>query len=115
MACSVATVDCVDCQTRTMGKLSSSTRLRLEQAAPTETHYEGIQKDAFAYTMLKKMGWEEGKGLGSKESGISTHIRVKKREDGIGERRFQLKIGIWSDCDRRRRSRPTPRMARQHP
>ena len=67
-----------------MGKTSIATRLRHEEATPAATHYEGIQKDAFAYTMLKKMGWDEGKGLGAKESGISTHIRVKKREDGIG-------------------------------
>lgn len=43
-------------------------------------------KSAFGYRMLTKMGWKDGKGLGSKEDGTTTHIRPKKRvtSGGIG-------------------------------
>ncbi|XP_047124763.1 PIN2/TERF1-interacting telomerase inhibitor 1 [Hydra vulgaris] len=43
-------------------------------------------KTKFGYTMLTKMGWSEGKGLGQNLSGEATHIKVKKRinNSGIG-------------------------------
>ena len=34
--------------------------------------------------MLQKMGWSEDKGLGKNETGIVEHIKVKKRDEGIG-------------------------------
>ena len=39
---------------------------------------------AFAKKQLEKMGWSEGTGLGKKRDGITTHIKVKKRKDGLG-------------------------------
>jgi Pin2-interacting protein X1 len=42
----------------------------------------------FAQSQLKKMGWQEGTGLGKRRDGIATHIRVHKRADeqgGIGK------------------------------
>jgi Pin2-interacting protein X1 len=37
--------------------------------------------------MLKNMGWEEGRGLGAKQEGTTTHITIKKKVSnaGIGE------------------------------
>lgn len=34
--------------------------------------------------MLLKMGWSEGKGLGKKEDGISSHLRVKRKTESLG-------------------------------
>lgn len=46
-------------------------------------------KNRFGYNMLVKMGWNEDKGLGQKEDGIKSHIKVKIRKDnkGIGAER----------------------------
>ena len=41
-------------------------------------------KSAFGFRMLQKMGWSEDKGLGKNETGIVEHIKVKKRDEGIG-------------------------------
>ena len=41
-------------------------------------------KSAFGFRMLQKMGWSEEKGLGKNETGIVEHIKVKKRDEGIG-------------------------------
>ena len=35
--------------------------------------------------MLERMGWSEGRGLGSKEDGKSEHVRVAKKSDTLGE------------------------------
>ena len=37
----------------------------------------------FGFRMMAKMGWAEGRGLGKKEDGAVTHIRVKKRADQL--------------------------------
>eukprot|EP01031_Cornospumella_fuschlensis_P030699 gene30699-37095_t len=41
-------------------------------------------KSNFGYRMLAKMGWTEDKGLGKNEDGMSAHVKMKKREDGLG-------------------------------
>jgi len=41
-------------------------------------------KTRFGYKMLLKMGWKEDKGLGKDESGNTSFVKIKKREDGIG-------------------------------
>ncbi len=73
-----------------MGKISTSNQIRHAAAAPAATHFQGIQRGSYGFSMLEKMGWAEGKGLGAKEDGITTHIRVKKREDGIGVSSLRL-------------------------
>lgn len=35
--------------------------------------------------MLERMGWAEGRGLGSKEDGRNEHVRVAKKSDTLGE------------------------------
>jgi Pin2-interacting protein X1 len=34
---------------------------------------------------MEKMGWKEGKGLGSKEHGMVDHIKVKVKNDTNGK------------------------------
>lgn len=48
--------------------------------------YQGVNKDDIGFKLISKMGWSEGKGLGTKEDGIASHIKVKKRREqsGIG-------------------------------
>jgi len=41
-------------------------------------------KSGFGYKMLLKMGWKEDKGLGKNETGSVTHVKVSKREEGLG-------------------------------
>jgi Pin2-interacting protein X1 len=41
-------------------------------------------KTGFGFRMLQKMGWNEEKGLGKNESGITNNIKLSKREDGSG-------------------------------
>ena len=38
----------------------------------------------FAYRMMQKMGWKEGKGLGKNESGTASNIRVQRRPEMLG-------------------------------
>lgn len=38
----------------------------------------------FAVAQLEKMGWSEGTGLGKKRNGVTTHIKVTKRQDSAG-------------------------------
>ena len=40
--------------------------------------------ETFGKKMLQKMGWSEGKGLGKSEQGVTSHVRVKKREEAVG-------------------------------
>eukprot|EP01035_Chromulina_nebulosa_P066147 gene66147-90541_t len=39
---------------------------------------------SFALKQMKKMGWEEGQGLGKEGTGITKSIEIKKREDNLG-------------------------------
>ncbi|KAG5888813.1 hypothetical protein JTB14_016015 [Gonioctena quinquepunctata] len=38
----------------------------------------------FGQKMLEKMGWQHGKGLGAKESGITEHIKIPYKNDSRG-------------------------------
>lgn len=43
-----------------------------------------LDKNAYGYRMLIKMGWKEGTGLGKYGTGLKTHIRVSKKSDVYG-------------------------------
>ena len=47
-------------------------------------HYH-LDKTKYGYRMLQRMGWEEGKGLGSEEEGPKEHIKVKVKRDNQGK------------------------------
>eukprot|EP00897_Mesotaenium_endlicherianum_P010782 jgi/Mesen1/9732/ME000695S09048 len=49
------------------------------------TLFQGVDKTSNAFKLLKKMGWEEGTGLGKNRQGIVTHVRVAKKADTSGE------------------------------
>ena len=44
----------------------------------------GSAVSAFARRQMEKMGWTEGKGLGKREDGLSSHIKVAKKDDSAG-------------------------------
>lgn len=39
---------------------------------------------AWAMKMLQKQGWKEGSGLGKEGQGMSSHIRIAKKDDSLG-------------------------------
>jgi Pin2-interacting protein X1 len=44
----------------------------------------GSAVSAFARRQMEKMGWSEGKGLGKKEDGLQSYIKVSKKDDNAG-------------------------------
>jgi len=50
---------------------------------PRNTNWSN-DKTKFGYTMLTKMGWSEGNGLGANLSGNTSHIKVNKRGSNAG-------------------------------
>lgn len=55
-------------------------------------------KSNFGRRMLEKMGWGDGKGLGRKEDGMSTHIKIKKRQENLGERDGTCRVALPAHC-----------------
>jgi hypothetical protein len=51
-----------------------------------DTQNQAWSKDTsrFGARMLQQMGWKEGRGLGKKEDGATSHVRVDKRADALG-------------------------------
>ena len=46
--------------------------------------YKATAYGGFGERLLKRMGWEEGRGLGTNQHGIKSAIEVKKKEDQAG-------------------------------
>ncbi|KNE70826.1 hypothetical protein AMAG_14940 [Allomyces macrogynus ATCC 38327] len=51
----------------------------------------------FGEEQLKRFGWKEGQGLGKKEQGITTHVRVSRKADnkGIGQGKTDFSFQWW--------------------
>ena len=82
------------CGSKLKAKLAST--LNESSAAP-------ISSNSCAARQMAKMGWKEGTGLGKKRNGITSHIKVKKREENSGlgiEKERTRKLGVegmwWS-------------------
>ena len=43
-----------------------------------------LDQSAIGFKLLQKMGWSQGKGLGSKENGITDYLRVDQRQENKG-------------------------------
>lgn len=41
-------------------------------------------RQGFGYQLMTRMGWTEGKGLGKREQGSNTHVRIERRLDTAG-------------------------------
>jgi Pin2-interacting protein X1 len=51
----------------------------------SELNHSGASKPSnYALKLMEKMGWKEGQGLGKNADGMSSHVVVHKREDGLG-------------------------------
>mmetsp|Transcript_23239 Transcript_23239/g.39963 ORF Transcript_23239/g.39963 Transcript_23239/m.39963 type:complete len:383 (-) Transcript_23239:369-1517(-) len=59
----------------------------------------GMKVSDFGQKQLAKFGWQQGKGLGKNEDGISTYIRVrlKKNNSGVGCDPSESTRGLWWD------------------
>jgi Pin2-interacting protein X1 len=76
------------CGSKLRSKLAST--LNEASAEPRST-------TSFAAKQMEKMGWKEGTGLGKKRDGITTHIKVQKREESSGlgiEKERTRKMGV---------------------
>lgn len=67
-------------------------------------HLASNKVSDFAKKQMLKMGWTEGKGLGKNEDGMSSHIKISKREEsvGLGSEKLNLEVqnhmdSWWSD------------------
>merc|ERR1712168_21595 len=73
------------CQTNVnkMSMLAESRSRQKWSHDPRNTNWAN-DKTKFGYTMLTKMGWSEGSGLGLNLSGNVSHIKVNKRGSNAG-------------------------------
>lgn len=44
-----------------------------------------VDANKFGQKMLEKMGWQQGKGLGANENGITENIKVSYKNDSQGK------------------------------
>lgn len=44
-----------------------------------------IDSNKFGQKMLEKMGWQQGKGLGANENGITEHVKMSIKNDSQGK------------------------------
>eukprot|EP01039_Chlorochromonas_danica_P008443 gene8443-9309_t len=50
----------------------------------TLNHGAASKPSDYAMKLMNKMGWKEGQGLGRNSDGISSHVKIDKREDNLG-------------------------------
>jgi Pin2-interacting protein X1 len=55
-----------------------------ERLGSTMNESSGSAVPAFAKKQLEKLGWKQGEGLGKNRQGMVSHIKVTKREEGLG-------------------------------
>ena len=55
-----------------------------EQLPDTSNTTWKNDKSRFGYKFLSKFGWSEEKGLGKNETGITSAVKIKRREDEVG-------------------------------
>uniref|UniRef100_A0A7S2W480 G-patch domain-containing protein n=1 Tax=Mucochytrium quahogii TaxID=96639 RepID=A0A7S2W480_9STRA len=56
----------------------------LDKLAKFNNERAASAPSAFALNHLKKLGWSEGDGLGKDRQGMSTHVKVTKKDDTLG-------------------------------
>jgi hypothetical protein len=61
--------------------------------------------------MMQKMGWCEGKGLGKGEDGMTQHIKLKKKDNNLGELLWLNAVILWLTRELLRRYRCGSRAA----
>jgi len=62
-------------------------------------HLASNKVSDFAKKQMLKMGWTEGKGLGKNEDGMSSHIKISKREDAVGIGSEKLNLEVQNHMD----------------
>ncbi len=62
-------------------------------------HLASNKVSDFAKKQMLKMGWTEGKGLGKNEDGMSSHIKISKREESVGLGSEKLNLEVQSHMD----------------
>ena len=60
------------------------TKKSIDKLGSTLNEYSGMGVSDFAKRAMMKMGWSEGKGLGTDEDGMTEAIKVKRRAEGEG-------------------------------
>ncbi|QDZ25222.1 hypothetical protein HOP50_16g77680 [Chloropicon primus] len=73
-------------------------KMKMKEGKSRGVCYQGVEKSSFAYKMMNKLGWSEGRGLGANEQGITSHIRAKKKDDneGVGVAEAAKAKGDWT-------------------
>jgi Pin2-interacting protein X1 len=56
----------------------------IKSSADTQNQLWAGDKSRFGFKMLEKMGWSEGKGLGTKEDGQTSHVKMKMKTNTLG-------------------------------
>ncbi|PVU85888.1 hypothetical protein BB561_006876 [Smittium simulii] len=65
-----------------MGLSESRRRTKISDDPRNQTW--GNDKNKFGYRLMQKMGWSEGKGLGSNETGIAEHLKIRLKTNNLG-------------------------------
>ena len=58
---------------------------RLCIALNPHCYVDCVDEQRFGYRMMQRMGWSKGSGLGLKEDGIKSFVKVHNKADVLGE------------------------------